>query len=156
VPCDQDLRQDHLPIYAKANFTVWDEDEVGFTGAYMCFKCWIDTTLTDPPSATLGAKFLRGFRNFTKEVVGGTYATVKITPVFGGTVCKFPSGATSPARPVIGLLFGSTNIYPTAGVPDGVWATSGSLLQSTSSAWAGTAPVVKYDQLGPILDRKGQ
>jgi hypothetical protein len=154
VPCDQDVRQDLLPIYTKVNFTVWDEDEVAATGAYLCFKCWIETTLTDPPIPSKGVFNAVGFKNFTEAVVGGVFATVKITPVFGGTVCKFPGGTTSPARPVIGLLFGSTNIYPTAGVPDGVWATSGSLLQSTSSAWAGAAPVVKYDQLGPILDRK--
>jgi hypothetical protein len=145
VPCDQDVRQDRLPIYTKVNFTVWDEDEVAATGAYLCFKCWIETTLTDPPQPSKGAFAAVGFKNFTEKVVGGVFATVKITPVVGGTVpCKFP--VSSPARPVIGLLFGSTYV-------NGFWASSGSLLQSTSSAWAGTAPVVKYDQLGPILDR---
>jgi hypothetical protein len=140
VPCDQDLRQDRLPIYTKANFTVWDEDEVGFTGAYMCFKCWIDTTLTDPPAATRGARTLQGFRNFTEVVVGGVYATVKITPVSGDpAVCNFP--AKSPARPFLGLLFGSAYL-------NGKYASYGSLLQSPSTGWVGDAPTIKYDAAG--------
>jgi len=155
VPCDQDVRQDRVPIYTKANFTVWDEDEVSATGAYLCFKCWIETTLTDPPIPSKGVFNAVGFKNFTKDVVGGVYATVKITPVFAGTVCKFPGGVTAPARPFIGLLFGSTEIYPTIGAPSTHrWASSGSLLQSTATAWAGAPPVVKYDQLGPFSDRQ--
>jgi len=150
VPCDQDLRQDRLPIYTKVNFTVWDEDEVGATGAYLCFKCWIETTLTDPPVPSKGYFNAVGFKNFTEATIGGVFATVKITPVVGGTTaCKFPTGVSSPARPVIGLLFGSTTF-------NGLWASSGSLLQSTSTAWAGAAPVVRYDQLGPYLDRNAR
>jgi hypothetical protein len=147
VPCDQDLRQDRLPVYAKANFTVWDEDEVAATGAYICFKCWVDTTLTDPPVASKGAKALTGFHNFTAAVVGGVYATVKITPVFGGTeACTYPGGVTSLARPFIGLLIGSTGF-------NGFSASSGSLLHSTSTAWAGAAPTIKYDVAGATPER---
>jgi hypothetical protein len=156
VPCDQDVRQDRLPIYTKVNFTVWDEDEVAATGAYLCFKCWIETTLDGQAKRTGPQYPAVGFKNFTKDVVGGTYATVKITPVVGGsTACGF----TSPARPVIGLLFGSTKIYdtPLTGPPVNVkWASSGSLLQSTAGAWAGAPPVVKYDQLGPVVPISGR
>ena len=147
VPCDQDLRQDRLPVYAKANFTVWDEDEVSATGAYLCFKCWIDTTLTDPPVPSKGATALTGFHNFTAAIVGGVYATVKITPVFGGTVpCAYPGGVTSVARPFIGLLSGSMYF-------NGFYASSGSLLHSTSTAWAGAAPTIKYDVAGATPER---
>jgi len=147
VPCDQDVRQDLLPIYTKVNFTVWDEDEIGATGAYLCFKCWVETTLTDPPIRSgLTTWKYKGFQNFTKAAIGGTFATVKITPVSGSVAaCGFPS--VSPARPVIGLLFGST-------VVNGLYATSGSLLQSSASPWAGTAPVVLYDQLTEPLSSK--
>jgi len=140
VPCDQDLRQDRLPIYTKANFTVWDEDEVGATGAYLCFKCWVDTTLEDPPVVSKGMRAVVGFKNFTEAVVGGTYATVKITPVSGGAApCAW--GVDSPARPFIGLLFGSTYV-------NGKYASYGSLLQSPSSGWVGDAPTIKYDAAG--------
>jgi hypothetical protein len=146
VPCDQDLRQDRLPVYTKVNFTVWDEDEVGATGAYLCFKCWVETTLTDPPKRTGSQTWAAvGFKNFTEAVIGGVFATVKIQPVFANAaVCKFP--ASAPARPVIGLLFGSTYF-------NGLYATSGSLLQSTATAWAGAAPTVLYDQLPAFSDK---
>jgi hypothetical protein len=147
VPCDQDVRQDLLPVYTKVNFTVWDEDEIGATGAYLCFKCWVETTLTDPPDVSGTIKFkYKGFQNFTQAAIGGTFATVKITPVAGGVAaCGF--SAVSPARPVIGLLFGST-------VVNGLYATSGSLLQSPGAPWAGTAPVVLYDQLTESLSSR--
>jgi len=139
VPCEQDLREEQLPIYVKVNFTVWNEDEVGATGAYLCFKCWIETTLTDPPVATLGLKKYKGFQNFTTDAIGGTFATVKITPQIGGrTSCGFT--VDSPKVPVIGLLFGATEV-------GGKYASSGSILQSAATAFAGTAPRVQYDQL---------
>jgi hypothetical protein len=142
VPCDQDLRQDRSPIYTKVNFTVWDEDEIAATGSFLCFKCWVEAILTDPPVISGGSKFgYRGFHNFTQTAIGGVYATVKITPVSGNAaVCNFP--VTSPARPVIGLLFGSTYMNNT------YYASSGSLLQAPSTAWAGPAPVILYDAVG--------
>jgi hypothetical protein len=150
VPCEQDLRQDRLPVYAKANFTVWDEDEVSATGAYLCFKCWIDTTLADPPVATRGKFALIGFQNFTAAVIGGVYATVKITPALGSTVpCAYPGTVTSRARPFIGLLFGSK-------VFNGYYAGSGSLLHSTTATWGGDAPTIKYDAAGATAERNGR
>jgi hypothetical protein len=150
VPCDQDLRQDRLPIYTKVNFTVWDEDEIAATGAYLCFKCWVDAVLTDPPKVSGGDKFARkGFHQFTQTVIGGVYATVKITPVSGSAaVCNFP--VTSPARPVIGLLLGSTLIANGGGSgKNGSYKVStGSLLQSPSTAWGGPAPTILYDAAG--------
>jgi hypothetical protein len=147
VPCDQDLRQDRLPIYTKVNFTVWDEDEVSATGTYLCFKCWVEAKLTDPPTISGGSKFgYKGFHNFTQTAIGGVYATMKITPVSGNAaVCKFP--ATSPARPLIGLLFGSTYIN------NKYYANSGSILQSPGTAWAGPAPTILYDVAGGTPDR---
>lgn len=41
-PCKQDLRQDRIPTYTKAKFDVWNWNEVKFTGAYKCFKCWYE------------------------------------------------------------------------------------------------------------------
>jgi hypothetical protein len=138
VPCDQDLRQDRSPIYTKANFTVWDEDEIAATGSYLCFKCWVEAKLTDPPTISGGSKFAyKGFHNFTQTAIGGVYATVKITPVSGNAaICKFP--ATSPARPLIGLLFSSTYF-------NGFHASYGSILQSPGTAWAGPVPTILYD-----------
>lgn len=42
APCRQDLRQDRIPTCAKAKFDVWNFNEVKFTGAYQCLKCWYE------------------------------------------------------------------------------------------------------------------
>lgn len=161
VPCDQDLREQRLPIYTKFNLTVWDEDETSATGAYICFKCWVETTLTDPPvtsapdAVTYGQykPYTIGFKNFTQFAIQGTFATVKIVPAFGANkACKYPitgtaaapTPVTSPARPGIGLIFGSTSF-------NGFYATNGSILQGPASPWVGAVPVVKYDVDTTIL-----
>jgi hypothetical protein len=46
-PCRQDLRQDRIPTCTKAKFDIWNENEVKFTGAYQCFKCFFEGVLTD-------------------------------------------------------------------------------------------------------------
>jgi len=46
-PCKQDLRQDRIPTCTKAKFDIWNENEVKFTGAYQCFKCFFEGYLTD-------------------------------------------------------------------------------------------------------------
>jgi hypothetical protein len=51
-PCQQDLRQDRLPVCTKAQFNIWNENEVKFTGAYQCLKCYFEGTLTG-----IGAKW---------------------------------------------------------------------------------------------------
>jgi len=47
APCQQDLRQDHLPVCGKAKFDIWNENEFKLTGAYQCVKCWFEGVLTD-------------------------------------------------------------------------------------------------------------
>ncbi len=46
-PCQQDLRQDKTPICTKAKFDIWNEDEIKFTGAYQCVKCYFEGVLTN-------------------------------------------------------------------------------------------------------------
>jgi len=41
-PCKQDLRQDRTPTCTKAKFDIWNWNEVKFTGAYQCFKCFFE------------------------------------------------------------------------------------------------------------------
>jgi len=45
-PCQQDLRQDRSPVCTKAQFNIWNENEVKFTGAYQCVKCYFEGVLT--------------------------------------------------------------------------------------------------------------
>jgi hypothetical protein len=46
-PCRQDLRQDRTPTCTKAKFDVWNANEVKFTGAYQCFKCFYEGFLDE-------------------------------------------------------------------------------------------------------------
>ncbi len=46
-PCKQDLRQDRFPTCTKAKFDVWNWNEVKFTGAYQCFKCFYEGFLAE-------------------------------------------------------------------------------------------------------------
>jgi hypothetical protein len=43
--CNQDFRQDFDFEFTKLQFTVWNEQEVGFTGAYQCIDSWFETFL---------------------------------------------------------------------------------------------------------------
>jgi hypothetical protein len=60
VPCNQDLRQDRVPTCTKAKFDVWSENEVKFTGAYQCLKCYFEGYLSElsrPRGGFGGLKF---------------------------------------------------------------------------------------------------
>ncbi|MBX3374147.1 MAG: hypothetical protein KF817_09945 [Phycisphaeraceae bacterium] len=48
-PMDWDLRENTSarPIVTKAQFDVWNENEVKFSGAYRCIICWDQTLLSD-------------------------------------------------------------------------------------------------------------
>ncbi|MBW2072553.1 MAG: hypothetical protein JRI89_15030 [Deltaproteobacteria bacterium] len=47
VPCKEDLRQDRKPTYTKLRFNIWNNDEVKYTGAYACMKCWYESFLSN-------------------------------------------------------------------------------------------------------------
>jgi len=46
VPCKEDVRQDREPTYTKAKFDIWNENEVEYSGAWKCFKCWYESSLS--------------------------------------------------------------------------------------------------------------
>ncbi|MBW1982653.1 MAG: hypothetical protein JRJ12_15690, partial [Deltaproteobacteria bacterium] len=39
--------QDRKPTYTKLRFNIWNNDEVKYTGAYACMKCWYESFLSD-------------------------------------------------------------------------------------------------------------
>jgi len=45
--CTQNLRQSVEVVYTRLDFTVWNEDEVRFGGAYECAGSWHGTLLSD-------------------------------------------------------------------------------------------------------------
>jgi hypothetical protein len=47
-PVSQDLRQDNDgPIYTKAKFDIWNENEVRFSGTERCIVCWDQTLISE-------------------------------------------------------------------------------------------------------------
>jgi hypothetical protein len=141
VPCKQDLRQDRIPTYTKAQFDIWNEDEVKSTGAYMCFKCWLETALQPMPSSSAGAGT---YRNFDKFGIGSLHTDLGFFRVTGvaSTACKavdwsqFPGPYTTVPTPLIGLR--SHSLY----FPPGDNAIVGSTLNTAGFDGSG---FVKWD-----------
>lgn len=47
-PVTADLRQETLgPVTTKADFAIWNQNEIGFSGAFRCITCWDQTLLGD-------------------------------------------------------------------------------------------------------------
>jgi len=45
--CKEDLTQDREPTHTKLKFDIWDENEVKYTGAWVCAKCWFEDLLSN-------------------------------------------------------------------------------------------------------------
>lgn len=93
VPCYQDLRQDRLPTYTKAEFYVWNENESFFSGAYQCMKCWFE--------GFLSRQLTQGKEIFTYDYLGTTAARFMVTGV-KSTVCL--PVASQMATPLVGVV----------------------------------------------------
>lgn len=91
VPCRQDLRQDRSPTCTKAKFDVWNFNEVKFTGAYQCLKCWYEGYLDEMGSdAHQKGPGFGGYapnaNYFTYDVLGSFAARFRVQGVYS-TVC---------------------------------------------------------------------
>jgi hypothetical protein len=118
-PCRQDLRQDRTPTCTKAKFDVWNGNEVKFTGAYQCLKCFYEGLLDEigktkavPPfdnfdDTQRGPGF--GWEKFTIDGLGSVAARMRVQGV-ASTVCDnkirgCPSGAgVTKATPLLGVM----------------------------------------------------
>lgn len=123
-PCKQDLKQDRTPTFTKAKFDIWNWNEVKFTGAYKCIKCFFEgylAKINTQGSYGSGAGF--GEEKFTvdKLNVYNSYdyvARLRIQGV-GSTakVCQYPAPYTGQAAlfsPLLGvMLYGENDTYPT-------------------------------------------
>jgi len=134
VPCKQDLRQDRTPTWTKAQFDIWNEDEVKSTGAYICFKCWLETTLAPKPVYSAGAGTWRNFDKFGINSLHTTMGFFRVTGV-ASTACKItdwklvPGGATV-ASPLIGVISKSVVLKPVGGSPPYANAETGTNLNT--------------------------
>ncbi len=132
-PCKQDLRQDRQPTCSKAKFDVWNENEIKFTGAYQCFKCFLEVFLdelgaTKVPgngitwdAAQKGNGF--GWDKFTEAALGTEVARMRVQGV-ASSVCKFRApwdvcNGKTQATPLLGVLLYAQQFAGGSGVHDG-------------------------------------
>lgn len=86
APCRQDLRQDRIPTCTKAKFDVWNHNEVKFTGAYQCLKCWYEGFLEMMGDDAHQKGPGHGGSKFTYNVLRGFAARFRVMGVYS-TVC---------------------------------------------------------------------
>jgi len=123
-PCQQDLRQDRLPVCTKAQFDIWNENEIKFTGAYQCVKCYFEGELADIGTliwnkCDLGAKCKKtgvGGNKFTNGVLHTEIGRFRVTPSLS-TACnsvfsKFGQDGKTP----VDVCSGNQGKYPFLGV----------------------------------------
>lgn len=89
LPCKQDLRQDHAITHTKAQFDLWNLNEVHYTGVYQCINCWFESLVS-------------GLQNnatkFNVDDLHSAFGRLRVTGV-ASSVC---SGSV--ASPLLGLL----------------------------------------------------
>ena len=118
-PCIQDLRQDRTPTCTKAKFDVWNANEIKFTGAYQCLKCFYEGFLdeigrknhvahfSDGDNTQRGPGF--GWDKFVRNALRTDVARFRVQGV-ASTVCDnkirgCPSGpGVTKATPFLGVL----------------------------------------------------
>jgi len=125
-PCQQDLRQDRAPVCTKAKFDIWNENEIKFTGAYQCVKCYFEGELFD-----IGNKIWKwsdvakpkksgvGGNKFTENVLHTDIGRFRVTPELS-TACNGVfayNGIDSLGKAaVIDRCAGNQGKYPFVGV----------------------------------------
>ncbi len=69
-PCKQDLTQEREPTCTKAKFDIWNGNEVKFTGAYQCFKCYFEGILNDiGAKPSVATAYRSAGENFSQDIV---------------------------------------------------------------------------------------
>ena len=130
-PCIQDLRQDRTPTCTKAKFDVWNENEIKFTGAYQCFKCFLEVFLDEIGTSKKnpnhwghfdGGQKGNGFGwdKFTLDSLGTQVGRFRVSGV-ASSVCTFRSpwnvcNGKTVNTPLLGVLlyaadFGDGDTY---------------------------------------------
>jgi hypothetical protein len=99
--CQQDLRQDRTPNVTKLKFTAWNGDEVKYTGAYACAKCWYESCLDYLEGGAFQNK-ANGSEKFLVESLHTDFALLRVQAV-ASTVCDFPTYPKSVAMGLVGL-----------------------------------------------------
>jgi len=158
-PCKQDLRQDRYPTCTKAKFDVWNENEVKFTGAYQCFRCFYEGFLDEVGKSVsrslkvmnhgwpdnndttqLGNGF--GWDKFTYYGLSTDFGRFRVQGI-ASSVCKFNDAAIvtatgqkacsgTVATPLLGVLLYAQEFVSPYGSPDPTDKSFGQTTKMTS------------------------
>lgn len=141
-PCRQDLRQDRVPTCTKAKFDIWNENEVKFTGAYQCFKCFFEGFLseigTSPFLKARGPGY--GGSKFTDAVLRTASARVRVQGVYSSVCISSNVAGQPPATP-------KTRVISGIGCPN--ISADGSKSASFLAAWGTPATITPL--LGVVM-----
>lgn len=144
APMHQDLRQDRIPTCTKAKFDIWSENEIKYTGAYQCFKCWFNACLTDI-GTPLGPRGGYGGSKFTYKDLHTTLGRLRVSSV-KSSVCNdlFPTCQSQVETPLVGLT--STQVWFID--PPGYAVVGG----PSTGAGTGSAAHILWDYAGPPVE----
>jgi len=177
-PCKQDLRQDRIPTCTKAKFDIWNWNEVKFTGAYQCFKCFFEGYLHvigNSADTTYGGQYVSrrgpgfGGEKFLKSTLGdydylyADAARLRITGVKSDPVCVgapkaytgVPSkGVKCTTTEAVGLLGVMLYGEPVSGFPGSIDPVAGYTLhgagQFGTPATGGSWVKIDVDEDGDV------
>ena len=93
--CNEDLRQIRTPTWTKLKYTIWNEDEVKYTGAWECVKCWYEGWLNGIDN---------GAEKFLIENLHTNFGNLRVKGIADDANCGLPPG-TSQRTGLIGLTY---------------------------------------------------
>jgi len=93
--CNEDLRQIRKPTYTKLKYTIWNEDEVKYTGAWQCAKCWYEGLLSSTEN---------GAEKFLVENLHTNFGMLRVKGIADDGNCGLPAG-TSQRTGLVGLTY---------------------------------------------------
>lgn len=114
TPCIQDLRQDRNPTCTKLKYDIWNENEIKYTGAYQCIKCWYEGYLE--PDLVIGSPTPQyGYEKFLYQNLHTTAGRFRVSGI-PSTACRtYAYGKCSYSNmvytPVLALTATELQIY---------------------------------------------
>jgi len=92
VPCIQNLQQGAPETVTKANFTIWNENEVKYTGAHKCITCAAEFLLSEVKIGTMPV--------FTAKRLHTATGRFRVQGVESDSIC----GTRSQASALLGVI----------------------------------------------------
>jgi len=135
IPCAENLKQEGSSTITKATFTIWNENEIKFTGAHQCFHCFIEWSLDKFGIPQDGGKL----KPFLYSRLHTDSARMRVQ----GLASKLCPGSGTPGvddTPLLGLLDAKFLNLDGKAYPD-IAGTNA----STAGKWSKNAVYIKWD-----------